>query len=629
MSIDNRTVINDCEGNTGWSGDDTANAISTAGSFVEGSGGLATQLSNADEQMNTTRDSVGATTFSLDWSDTTVYLMVKDNLTNSYANGGMQFVVGDGTNVIGYDTGGNDAVGFPISLFFASYKMDISVHVASPGTSNAYSGSEASLSQSAITQIGYGSLHLAKAVGSTDNVIMDCFRYIANGSYALTINGGTSGTPEGMADVAGDDITSGWGIVNNPLGSQYGFFAPTEWGEATANADHYFEADGEQWFWVGDNSGGHVIGAGNFPFRLVANATDTGSWIVKNTVIVNTGARAPFDMSHIDFNTIEMSVCSFTGLGAISAPSSGGTSRFLISTVFSDCDQVTHNGADMSGCSVLTSNVAVDDGALLYDETADPDGEMDNMTFSKGAAAHHAIRFGTNVTASITLRGIDFTGFGSSDDANDSVFRFDATGGSLNLNLVGCTHDGSGFTVDDAAGVTVTVVVDPVTTLIHVNDNVGADLQNARVLLEASDALGDFPFDDTVTITHVTTTASVSHTAHGMKNNDWAVIRKADQGAYNGAFQISNVTANAYDYTMGSDPGTNATGTIKATGAIISGLTDVNGDISASRTFTSSTAVKGKVRKSTGSPRFKTFDLAGTIDNTNGLTVNVRLNLDE
>ena len=35
MSTDNRTMINDCEANTGWAGDDTATAANNAGEFYE------------------------------------------------------------------------------------------------------------------------------------------------------------------------------------------------------------------------------------------------------------------------------------------------------------------------------------------------------------------------------------------------------------------------------------------------------------------------------------------------------------------------------------------------------------------------------------------------------------------
>jgi len=179
-------------------------------------------------------------------------------------------------------------------------------------------------------------------------------------------------------------------------------------------------------------------------------------------------------------------------------------------------------------------------------------------------------------------------------------------------------------------GGTLLIQAGSVATLIHVADDLGVDLENAIVLLEAADAAGDLPFDDTVTITHVTTLATVAHTGHDMIAGDKVVIRKADQNPYNGTFAISNISANAYDYTMNSDPGENATGTIKATGAVLQGLTDANGDITTSRSWGSNQNVRGYVRKSTTSPRFKTFDLSGnTISSADGLPINVRMQLNE
>lgn len=511
MSTDNRTIINDCDANTGWSGSDSATVTTLAGLFFEGASSLSTQYSNVQEDMSTTEDSVGGGTFSLDWSDSTLYMILKDNLIADFATLGVQIIIGDATpDTIGYRVGGNDAVGVPLSLGFSTYRLDVSVIVATPGTDavdfQTVAGTEANLAQTACTHIGYGGEHTAKAQGAIDNAFMDCFRYIANGSYALTINGGTVGTPETMADVVGDDITNGWGMVANPLGQQYLFAAPTEWGDPpTATADSYFTATGEQWYWVGDNGGGHALGATHFPFRVAGNSTGTNSWVVDGVVIVNTGTRAQFDMSDAEMNILEMDGCSLVGLGAIELPSSGGTSRFSTNTIFSDCDQVTNNGADMDGSSVLLSNVAADTGALLYNEASDPDGTLDNLTISSGAAAHHAIDFGTAVDSSltsITLRGIDFSGFGAVDDADASTVRFLATTGSLTLNLIDCTVDGvspvasgggQNFSVDDAAGITITVVVAPVTLQITVTDKADSlPIQNVQTSIH----LADSPFTE-------------------------------------------------------------------------------------------------------------------------------------
>lgn len=629
MSVDNRTEINDCNSATGWVGDGSPALNTLTGQRYEGSGSIEAQHTNADEEAYTTEDSLNTGTFSLDWSDSTIYMLVKDNLVDTFANGGVQFIIGDGTDRIGYDVGGNDAVGMPLTPFYNAYKLDVSNR---PGSFTVQAGVEANLTTTAITQVGYGSLHLAKAQGNVPNVFLDYFSYISNGSYALTINGGTSGTPETMADVSGDDVTNGWGLVSNPIGKQYLFFAPTEWGEASASADHYFTASDEQWFWLGDNSGGHAVGATHFPFRLVSNATDTGSFVITRVTIVNTGTRAQLLMDDANFNIIELDGCSITGTGTISLPSAGGTSRFTTNCTFINCDQITNNGADMTGSNVFNSNVAANAGALLYNETTDPDGELDDLTFTQGTTAHHAIEFGTNIPTSVTLRGCDFSGFSSSNDNDGSVFKFLDTTGNFTLNLVNCTNDGSGFTVDDRAGCTVTVVVDPVTALVNVKDENNANLQNARVYLKASDGTGPLPYQDSVTITRSGTEATVSHTAHGMETNDRVVIKGiTDKTEDNAGTHVITVTGpNAYTYVTTDSGSTNYTGSITSTWVAIDALTDASGNASRTKSYASDQPVDGWVRKSSpGSTRYKSFPILGTIDSVDGFTVNVKMVKDQ
>jgi hypothetical protein len=557
MSVDNRTVINDCEATTGWSGDDTVSTDTAAGAFYEGSTALTWQAGINSEQMSTTQDSVGAGTFSLDWSDSCIYILVKDNLGEGFSTGGVQLVLGDGTDLTGYNVGGNDAPGISLPTYFQSYKLDVSVVVTTPGSFTDHAGTEANLDQTAITVVGIGVNHLADAMGPSDNSGVDCIRYIANDSYALTVNGGTVGTPETMTDVAGDDVTNGWGMVSNPIGSQFLFFAPTEWGEDAAAANHFFAAENEQWYWLGDNGGGHAVGAGHFIFRVIGNATDTGLFQLTNVVIVNTGTGADFDCSSANVDTLEIDGCSLSGLSTFDAPASGGTSRFCTNTIFSACGTVTHGGADMGGCQFLEPTVAADTGALVYNIALDPDGETDDMVFvSHATTAHHAIEFGTSAgvagagTRTMTVRGHTYTGFNAADGNNDSTYLFPDTGGDIDwtLNVVGATGNTSFKKV--RSGDTVTIVVDPVTTIITVKDKDDANVENAQVLVEAQDGTDDLPFDDTVTITRAVDVASVTHTTHGMIDGDKVTIRGANEFEFNGVFSITNTTTNAYDYTL-------------------------------------------------------------------------------
>ncbi len=430
---------------------------------------------------------------------------------------------------------------------------------------------------------------------------------------------GTTPDPDAsfeLAETNRGDVTDRWGLIQLRSGS-YFLSGLHQLGSST-NVVNFTDSN-KSLFW-NDHP------AVTAPFNTVDIQNASSVINMTNISWKALGTKSPGTWTTTDNATVNLTTCSFIDWGQFTF----GTNSTVDGCTFLNCLRVNAGGATMNNSSILESNVAADEGALYYNESGvDPDGELDNMTFSKGTNAHHAIRFGTNVTSDITIRGCDFTGFGSTADANDSVFRFDATTGSLNLNLIDCTTDGT-FSVDDAAGISVTVVLNPVTTKVHVNDNTGTNLQNARVLAEAADGTGDLPFEESVTITRTGTTATVSHTAHGLSNNDKVTIRGADQQEYNGVKTITNVTTNAYDYTVSGSPTTPATGTITSTGVVLAGLTDANGDISASRSFTLNQPIRGYVRKSTASPRFKSFSLTGnTVDSTNGLTVNIRMILDE
>ncbi len=282
--------------------------------------------------------------------------------------------------------------------------------------------------------------------------------------------------------------------------------------------------------------------------------------------------------------------------------------------------------------------MAADEGAIFDDRTtsgATSISELDNMTISQGTNAHHAIRFGANVTHDITLTGIEFTGFSSSDDVNGSTLRFDATTGSINCNLVDCTVDGNPATtanvgVDDAAGITVTLVVDPKTTKITVQEQDMTVIQNARVFLETADNGGGsgFPYQagvSTLTQTGGTATLTAS-AAHGLATNDYVVVRGANDEFYNKVAQITVTSTTVFTYTVDASAGASAGGTPVFSYVPIHGLTDVNGEIQSSKTWPASQSVTGWARKA--SENFKQGNIA-IADASGGTDLLVTLNKDE
>lgn len=294
--------------------------------------------------------------------------------------------------------------------------------------------------------------------------------------------------------------------------------------------------------------------------------------------------------------------------------------------------QIDASGAVFTGVDVLTSVVVADEGALLWNINTDPDGYLDGCTFTKGTNDHHAIRFGTSVPATMTLRNCTFIGFSSSNDVNGSVFRFDDTTGSITLNLVGCTTDGA-FSVDDAAGVVVTIVIDPVTTLVNIKDENGNNEAGVAVYLEAADATGDLPYQQSITsITRSGTTATVTFAAaHGLETNEYlklsGITDKVED--LSGAHQVTVTSTTVLTYQTTNSGSTNYTGTIVGTGATIYGTTDVNGNISSSRTYVLSQPLRGYARKASTVPYYKSIELVDTVNNSTGLTLNRRLVLDQ
>lgn len=543
MSTDNRTQLNDCEDDT-QTFSTTGSALGTntlAGNLIEGAASVQVQHSNVYDDTYTSGDSAGST-FNIDLSDAMVWIMVKDNGIDTAANAGAMVVLGDGTDRIGYTAGGSDAVGLPYAKLFNGFKIDGSQATANPGTADVdhhvFAGSEANLDQTQVTIVGYGSLHNAKAQGNVVNTWIDGIYYLATGSYALTINGGTSGTPETMADVAGDDETNGWGLVSNPIGSAYYFFGNTEWGDSGAT-DSYFTATDEQWFLLGDNGGGRPVGAGNHLYRTLAG-TGTNSFVGTRVVITSTGERADMDFSAA-FETFELDGCTFNAVGAITFPVTGGTSRFVDNCVFNNCDQVDMQSINSDGCTFNGTTDA--NGAIIWDADDGSEENQDNVTFNSDGTGHAIyLNIDTALATTFNISGYVFDGYaGQSGTAGNRVFYINnPSDGDITINLTDCTAlnvqgGGDGFSYELAAGTTSTVTIQQtVTVTVTAQDVDGNPIQGARVFLETDPGGVDV-------ITYDTTNASgqVSTTYSG--STPQAVTGFVRKGGWSPVYRTGNI----------------------------------------------------------------------------------------
>ena len=160
-------------------------------------------------------------------------------------------------------------------------------------------------------------------------------------------------------------------------------------------------------------------------------------------------------------------------------------------------------GADLRGATFSGCTAAANSSYLGWNVATDPDGLLDDASFTVGATATHAIEFGTTSPTDITLRGIAFSGYNASNAQNDSTLHVRRTTGTVTINLVGCSGNIS-YRTD---GATVVLVVDPVTfTLTAIDSSTGSAIQGAQVLCVAGT---NFIGGATVTITRSGSTATV------------------------------------------------------------------------------------------------------------------------
>lgn len=361
----------------------------------------------------------------------------------------------------------------------------------------------------------------------------------------------------------------------------------------------------------------------NFNTIEINNASTIVNWT--NVIFKALGTTSPGRLVMNHNADMNISACQFFDMGAFAF---GGTLSEFLNCIWSGCGQITVNGgklngSQISGCPVDGSSS--DEAAVIWDVNTDPDGYLDGLEITKGTATNHAIEFGDTIPSSITLRNCSFSGFNASDGQYDSTIYFADTGGTITLNLVGC----SGNVSIKTAGCTVNKVEDPVTVKVTVKNSAGTEIENARVMVRAKDNTGPFPYQETVTIVNAGTTATVTHTGHGMATNDYVDIKGASHVQNNGVHQITKINDNSYSYTLSSAPGSSPTGTITATFVALYGLSDANGVVSTSRVYSSDQPVTGWARKSSSTPLYKTGVVDDEVTSTGGMNATAILITDE
>ena len=648
---DRRTTIDDAESETTY----TPGSYGTVSSDVaEATNAVAESIAIGDQALYYTYP-----TGNIDVSDTLVYVYSFNNaLQNVWDNTipPNALLLGDGTNIVGFHMAGGDKRVFnhldgPTSWQCLVLDGDQADEMDTAGHSYEDSGTFASLDLTQITQVGCYHETLSKALGGGYNVAVDIMRYGNDGIY---VQGGTTpgaaGTCSELA-IADRSTVDGaaHGIFRELQPVAFGCQGPLTFADTTDTTnDQYFEDSGVTIVFEDRN-----ISDGKYYFNIGGNSSQTQSFILTNSSIVAAGPSVSlsttadidvmtFDrVQFIDWrNTITFPTDSASYTHSVTNCGFNNCGKIIIGTVDFDDNSIIDSAStdeaiaiayDVTALNMVVSGYEGTAGtaALTWSVNADPDGNLDGGSFTKGTAATHAIEFdATNTPTTITLTNIDFSGYNAANGNNDSTLYFPSTTKTYTVNLIGCTGN---ISYRVGTGGTVNLVISPVTFQVTVKDiDSQALVEDAQVLVEVANGT-NYPYQASVNITGSGTTATVAHTTHGLATNDNVVIRGANEDVYNGAYQITVTGVSAYTYTTNETIGTSpATGTITSTFAVINDITSATGVLTDSRTYASGDQlITGKVRKASATPLYRQQPINETIDSADGLSITVQLISDE
>lgn len=525
-------------------------------------------------------------------------------------NGGVRIVVGDGTNRMAYHVGGSNYYPAFNVGGWTCYMLDAN---NLPTYKSTLAGSEGSMVWGSITQVGVGFKTLAKSLGGTEN----CFIDIARHGTGLNIKGGTSGDPGIWAEIAADDASTSagkaYGIVMEYQPGVYGVQGDITFGDNSGTTTTYFKDQNATVVFLDSgaltyniSAVGNSTGTNTFIDGVVVGSGDTINGRSGSTYL-SAGPELYVDFTDSNLDVLELYNTKFQ-LVDQGIDFGSDTSHILAGVVFQACGQI-----DIG--AVVARNITFSEttstlGALLWSSSTN----IKNSKFianTTGAGVQHPSATGSP----FAYYNLTFSG---------NTYAVNNTSGSAIGIYKNDGSDPSTYT-----GSTVTFLGASVTTKIIVKDILSGDeVIGARVLLWVTDDT-NFPYQDLVTIVGSGTTATVTHTDHGLSSGDNIIILGANEEAYNGAYEITYISDNSYSYTMVESASSPATGTILATFAFINGITDSIGEIEDVRIVGIDQPVIGRVRRATSGILYQQSPIVGTVDSVTGLNQIIQMIPDE
>jgi hypothetical protein len=454
---DNRTIFNEADATTGWSG--TASLFTTDPAPVEATGCLGYIVSTATVDAYFTGTAVNL-------SNKLVYAWtLPRGAMDTVANGGVSIILGDGTNRVAFHLAGSDLAGFRHDdgpVFWQCHVLDTS---NLPAARTVRAGTFAALNFAAITQIGVTFKTLAKALANLPNCFVDIVRYgdpTLNSGAMLNITGGTSVAPGKFSEIAAADRTTtnqqAFGVVRQLGSTAYGLQGALRFGNATGTASSWFE---ESNITVLFESRG--LATTRYGIYLADNGVGTTTWKLGTKVGTGTAATGS-------------NGCSFVcpaGVGAVfdAATDTDVTDVFIYGSTFSGFNNgfKMRTGQEFIGSRLIASGTFETNGATIVNS------EITSSTATTALIVNSVAEMNAIANSSFTgnNRAISITAPGTYtfDNLQFSGNTYDIENTSGGAVVINATNGSNVSTFINTAGGSVTINNAKTFTISNITNN--------------------------------------------------------------------------------------------------------------------------------------------------------------
>jgi len=495
-TVDRRTLINDADALTGWTGP----TVLVSSPRAEGT--------------NCVGDEISPTAGLTEWYYTSSpaldldgHLLYIQSYTNALQNGWKEatltdsshmLYMSDGTNHLGLCQAGNDRDVFKHSgggqVQFQSLLIDLDYLSAKDanGEIHEFGGTVGAFVKTSVDRTGSAFHTESKALGGGQNCFIDIMRYdqtdalgnSTGSNSGIFIYGGGSGTEGNFDELIADDISisadNGYGIIREYTAGSYGCQGRLKFGTVNPISDAYFlDSNFVLTFENRD------VNDDKYAIFVFGNAIDTNYFNLSNGTITSAGPGVTCDFSSSGTNTLIFDTVSFIGLRRrISFPTdtSTGTTHDILSCTFDDCDQIDPGTADFQGCTISNydDGISTGNGAVLLD--SDGATNWQDLVFNSRGSGH-AIYITTPGT--YTFNNFTYNNYGASETTGSAVYN--NSGGAVTINVSG----GDSPSYRNGTGSS-TSIVNTQTVEVYVKDTGLNNIEGARVYINKQPADSDY-----------------------------------------------------------------------------------------------------------------------------------------